>query len=323
MAKETREGRRISEALLDELLAGQDPAQVFRDGSLIDDLKKAVAERALDAEMDAHLEGERDAENRRNGHNRKRVLTDDSALDLEVPRDRAGRFEPQLVEKYARRLPGFDDKVISMYARGMTTREIRGHVAEIYGVRVSAELISKVADAVLEEVAEWQARPLEEVYVIVYFDAVRVKACSCGTGPRRGSGTQQGRLSGDWRDLCGAQGSAGSVDRADGGGEVLAERDERPQGTWRGGRPDRRGRRSEGLSGRHRGGVPAGHGADLHRASDPALIGVCVVQGAAVAGGGAEDHLPGADRGRGGSGAGRPRGRPVGREVPGHREELA
>ena len=175
MARETREGGRISEALLDELLAGQDPAAVFRDGSLIDDLKKAVAERALDAEMDAHLEAEQAADNRRNGHNRKRVLTDDGALDLEVPRDRAGRFEPQLVEKYARRLPGFDDKVISMYARGMTTREIRGHVAELYGVTVSAELISKVTDAVLDEVAEWQSRPLEEVYAIVYFDAVRVK----------------------------------------------------------------------------------------------------------------------------------------------------
>lgn len=175
MARETREGGRISAALLDELLAGQDPAEVFRDGSLIDDLKKAVAERALDAEMDAHLESGQEAENRRNGHNRKRVLTDDGALDLEVPRDRAGRFEPQLVEKYARRLPGFDEKVISMYARGMTTREIRGHVAELYGVTVSAELISKVTDAVLDEVAEWQSRPLEEVYAIVYFDAVRVK----------------------------------------------------------------------------------------------------------------------------------------------------
>ena len=175
MARETREGRRISEALLDELLAGEDPAEVFRDGGLIDDLKKAVAERALDAEMDAHLEAEQTPDNRRNGHNRKRVLTDDGALDLEVPRDRAGRFEPQLVEKYARRLPGFDDKVISMYARGMTTREIRDHVAELYGVTVSAELISKVTDAVLDEVAEWQSRPLEEVYAIVYFDAVRVK----------------------------------------------------------------------------------------------------------------------------------------------------
>ena len=92
-----------------------------------------------------------------------------------MPRDRQGRFEPQLVEKYCRRLPGFDDKVISMYARGMTTREIRGHIEELYAVTVSAELISKVTDAVLEEVREWQSRPLEEVYAIVYFDAVRVK----------------------------------------------------------------------------------------------------------------------------------------------------
>ena len=113
--------------------------------------------------------------NHRNGHNRKRVLTDDGALELDVARDRAGRFEPQLVEKYCRRLPGFDDKVISMYVRGMTTREIHGHVEELYGVTVSAELISKVTDAVLEEVGEWQTRPLEEVYAVVYFDAVRVK----------------------------------------------------------------------------------------------------------------------------------------------------
>ena len=121
MATRTPRKGRISEELLDELLAGQDAAEVFRSGELIDDLKKAVAERALDAGMDAHLEGEaeRDAGNHRNGHNRKRVLTDAGSMDLEVPRDRQGRFEPQLVERYARRLPGFDDKVISMYARGM------------------------------------------------------------------------------------------------------------------------------------------------------------------------------------------------------------
>ena len=223
MARQTREGRRISDELLDELLAGQDPSEVFRDGSLIDDLKKAVAERALDAEMEAHLghEAEQVSGNHRNGHNRKRVLTEDGALDLEVPRDRQGRFEPQLVEKYARRLPGFDDKVISMYARGMTTREIRAHIAELYGLTVSAELISKVTDAVLDEVAEWQSRPLEEVYAIVYFDAVRVKI------PRRRPGTQQGGVLGDWRELCRAQGGAGAVDRADRGGEVLALSDER------------------------------------------------------------------------------------------------
>ena len=147
MARQTREGRRISDELLDELLAGQDPSEVFRDGSLIDDLKKAVAETRAGC-GDGGASGARGPSryrgNHRNGHNRKRVLTEDGALDLEVPRDRQGRFEPQLVEKYARRLPGFDDKVISMYARGMTTREIRAHIAELYGLTVSAELISKV-----------------------------------------------------------------------------------------------------------------------------------------------------------------------------------
>jgi len=96
-------------------------------------------------------------------------------MDVAVPRDRQGRFEPQLIEKYRRRLPGFDEKVIAMYARGMTTREIGSHVRELYGIDVSAELISKVTDAVHQEVDEWQSRPLEPVYAIVYFDAVRVK----------------------------------------------------------------------------------------------------------------------------------------------------
>ena len=100
---------------------------------------------------------------------------DDGRLDLSIPRDRQGRFDPKLVEKHCRRLPGFDDKVISMYARGMSTREIRGHVRELYGIEVSPELVSKVTDAVLDELAAWQSRPLESVYAIVYFDAVRVK----------------------------------------------------------------------------------------------------------------------------------------------------
>ena len=104
MARQTREGRQISDELLDELLTGDDPAEVFRSGRLVDDLKKAVAERALDAEMDAHLEHEWASGNHRNGHNRKRVLSDEGAMELEVPRERAGRFEPRLVEKYCRRL---------------------------------------------------------------------------------------------------------------------------------------------------------------------------------------------------------------------------
>ncbi len=174
MAKQTAH---ISDKLLDELLGGEDPRDVFRSGKLIEGLKKAVAERALNAEMEAHLEGNPEPVigNHRNGHNHKRILSDDGGFELVVPRDRLGQFEPQLIAQYVRRLPGFDDKVISMYAWGMTTREIRGHVEELYGVAVSAELISKVTDAVHEEVRQWQTRPLESIYAIVYFDAVRVK----------------------------------------------------------------------------------------------------------------------------------------------------
>ena len=173
----TQEKKAISAELLDELLGGRDAAEVFRSGALIDELKKAVAERALDAEMDVHLESERGAGggNHRNGHNRKRVPADGGSMDLGVPRDRDGRFDPRLVDKYCRRLPGFDERVVSMYARGMTTREIRGQLGELYGVSASPELVSKVTDSVHEEIREWQSRPLEEVYAIVYSDALRVK----------------------------------------------------------------------------------------------------------------------------------------------------
>ena len=168
---------RISEELLDELLGGEDPREAFRSGALFGDLKKALAERVLNAEMEVHLgrEAAGGRRNHRNGHNRKRVLTEGGSMEIAVPRDRLGRFEPRLIEKYCRRLPGFDDRVISMYGRGMTTREIRGHVEELYGVSVSRELISKVTDAVHEEVQEWRSRPLEARYPIVYLDAIRVK----------------------------------------------------------------------------------------------------------------------------------------------------
>ena len=167
----------VPDELLDQLLEGTDALEAFQSGDLVQDLKKALAERILNAELDHHLDHEEEqaSGNHRNGHSRKRVLTDDGRLDLSIPRDRQGRFDPKLVEKHCRRLPGFDDKVISMYARGMSTREIRGHVRELYGVEVSPELVSKVTDAVLDELAAWQSRPLEPTYAIVYFDAVRVK----------------------------------------------------------------------------------------------------------------------------------------------------
>src|SRR3712207_2954463 len=125
--------------------------------------------------MDHHLAGEGGTANARNGYGRKTVVTDTGKLDLQIPRDRQASFDPQLIAKYQRRFPGFDDKVISMYARGMSTREIVGHLRELYGIEVSPDLISVVTDAVLDEITAWQARPLEPVYPLIFFDALRVK----------------------------------------------------------------------------------------------------------------------------------------------------
>jgi putative transposase len=155
-------------------LAGADPKTAFDPNGLLDELKKALAERALNAEMDHHLASE-EVDNRRNGYGRKTVVTDTGKIELEVPRDRQASFDPQLIAKYQRRFPGFDDKIISMYARGMSTREITGHLRDLYGIDVSPDLISAVTDAVLDEIATWQARPLEPVYPLVFFDALRVK----------------------------------------------------------------------------------------------------------------------------------------------------
>ena len=167
----------IDKELLDQLLAGRDPKELFSRDGLLDELKKALSERILDAELDEHLEKEalESGGNRRNGTSKKTVLTGTSKLTISVPRDRAGSFDPKLIAKYQRRFPDFDEKVISMYARGLSVREIRAHLEEIYGIEVSPDLISAVTDAVLEEVAEWQNRPLDAVYPLVFFDAIRVK----------------------------------------------------------------------------------------------------------------------------------------------------
>ena len=169
-----RKEPRIPDAILDQLLGGADPKTAFNPNGLLDDLKKALAERVLNAEMDHHLVNG-DGGNTRNGYGKKTVVTDTSRLELDVPRDRQSSFDPQLIAKYQRRFPGFDEKIISMYARGMSVREIVGHLRDLYGVDVSPDLISTVTDAVLDEVAAWQARPLEPVYPLVFFDAIRVK----------------------------------------------------------------------------------------------------------------------------------------------------
>jgi len=171
----------IPDAVLDQLLAGADAKTAFDKDGLLDELKKALAERALNAEMDHHLEAGEGDGNRRNGYGKKTVLTGTGKIALEVPRDRLSTFDPQLIAKYQRRFPGFDEKIVSMYARGMSTREIQGHLRELYGLDVSADLISAVTDAVLEEVAEWQNRPLEALYPLIFFDAIRIKVRDEGT----------------------------------------------------------------------------------------------------------------------------------------------
>ena len=168
----SRKEPKIPDAILDQLLGGADPKTAFDPNGLLDDLKKALAERALNAEMDHHL-ANGEADNSRNGYGKKTVVTDTARIELDVPRDRQSSFDPHLIAKYQRRFPGFDEKIISMYARGMSVREIVGHLRDLYGVDVSPDLISAVTDAVLDEVAAWQGRPLEPVYPLVFFDGSR------------------------------------------------------------------------------------------------------------------------------------------------------
>jgi transposase-like protein len=143
--------------------------------------KKAIIERALGGELTHHLgyppgaQKPDETTNHRNGTGRKTVLTDDGPLTLDVPRDREGSFEPRLIPKHERRFTGFDDKILALYARGMTVREIQGFLAEMYSVEVSPDLISTVTDGIVAEVTAWQSRPLERMYPVVFFDALRVK----------------------------------------------------------------------------------------------------------------------------------------------------
>src|SRR5436309_8240141 len=172
----------ITAELLDQLLANYEkPEDLTGAEGLFKRLKKALIERALGAELSDHLGYEkgdpagRGSGNSRNGTSSKTILTEDGEIEIAVPRDRAGRFEPQLIAKGQTHFDGFDDKILSLYARGMTVREIQGHLAELYGTEVSPDLISRVTDAVLDEVRDWQNRPLDPVYPVVFFDALRVK----------------------------------------------------------------------------------------------------------------------------------------------------
>jgi len=169
----------IPKELIDQFVTGPMSAEAVNAASMA--FKKALIERALGAELSHHLgyapgaAKPEEATNHRNGASGKTVLTDDGPLRLEVPRDRDGSFAPLLIPKHERRFTGFDDKIVAMYARGMTMREIQGFLAEQYGTEVSPEFISAVTEAVMAEVTAWQSRPLEPLYPVVFFDALRVK----------------------------------------------------------------------------------------------------------------------------------------------------
>lgn len=197
----------VKPELLDELLKGNKTPKDFN--ALFKGLKKAIFERALGAELTHHLGYARgqdkpvSQDNHRNGVTPKTVLTDDGALPIEVPRDRLGTFEPTLIAKGERRFTGFDDKIIAMYARGMTVREIQGYLAEMYGVMVSPDFISEVTDAVIEEVREWQVRPLETLYPVIFFDALRVKIRDEGTVKNKAVYLALGILPDGTKDILG------------------------------------------------------------------------------------------------------------------------
>jgi len=178
----------VSNELIDSLLADyKKPEDLIGEHGLLKQLTKKLVERALEAEMAEHLGHARNAPvanlagNTRNGRSKKTLKGEFGELPIEVPRDRHGSFEPQIIPKHQTRWTGFDDKILSLYARGMTVREIQGHLQEMYGTEVSPTLISTVTDAVIEDAKAWQSRPLDALYPIVYLDCIHVKVRDAGS----------------------------------------------------------------------------------------------------------------------------------------------
>ncbi len=181
-SKLTSEQQQALESFLDALMAGEsDSSKAFAGlTSFAQELKKRFLERTLNAELDHHLNNPKEAsastQNKRNGSYKRKVVTaDNESLVLEMPRDRNGTFTPQIVPPHARRLPGFDDQIIELYYRGMSTRDIQDFIKKLYNYDISPSLISEITDILLDEIKEWQARPLDRIYPIVFFDAIRIK----------------------------------------------------------------------------------------------------------------------------------------------------
>src|SRR3954470_1225635 len=184
--------RRISDEVIDELLAGaSSEEEIAGPGGLLAQLTKRLVERAMEVELADHLGDEPHAErpggtgNTRNGSTPKLLITDHGPVPIDTPRDRDGSFEPQIVRKRQRRFEGFDEKILALYSRGLSTRDIEAHLEEIYGVKVGRDLISRVTDAVMDDVREWQQRPLDDVYPVIFLDALVLKIREGGSVQRR------------------------------------------------------------------------------------------------------------------------------------------
>jgi putative transposase len=184
--------RKLPDEVVDELLAGaRTEEEIVGPGGLLSQLTKRLVERALEVELTDHVGYERHQEppggagNTRNGSTPKRLITEHGPVGIDTPRDRDGSFEPKIVRKRQRRFEGFDDKILALYSRGMSTRDIEAHIAEIYGVHVGRDLISRVTDAVMDDARAWQQRPLDDVYPVVFLDALVLKIRESGTVQRR------------------------------------------------------------------------------------------------------------------------------------------
>ena len=309
----------IPKELVDQFVTGPMSAEAVQDISMA--FKKALIERALGAELSHHLgyppgAGKpEESANHRNGASAKTVITDDGPVRIEVPRDREGSFEPQIIGKHERRFTGFDQKIVAMYARGMTVREIQGYLMEMYGTEVSPEFISKVTDEVMAEVVAWQSRPLEPMYPVVFFDALRVKIRDDAVVRNKAVYLALGVLPDGSRDVLGIW-----IEQTEGAKFWLKVfNDLKTRGCRH---PDRRGRRPEGAGRGDRGGVPGHDGADLHRAPDPQQPGLRDLEGPQGRGSGAASGLHGGHRSGRAGGARRVRRQRLGREVPDDRASV-
>ena len=264
--------RQLPDEVVDQLLAGaRTEEEIVGPGGLLAQLTKRLVERALEVELTDHLGYEPHQEppggagNTRNGGRRKTLVTEHGPVEIRTPRDRDGSFEPKLVRKRQRRFEGFDEKILALYSRGMSTRDIEAHLRELYGVSVGRDLISRVTDAVMDDVRAWQHRPLEDVYPVVFLDALVLKIRDGGSVQRKACYLALGVGMDGSREVLGLwfQETEGAKFWM----QVLTELKHR--GVQR--HPHLLRRRAHRVPGGDRGGVPADGGADLHRAPHPRI----------------------------------------------------